>query len=168
MLNKKTKILSIDPGFERLGIAILEKENGNKEKLIYSECFKTSKNENHEKRLVLIGKRIAKVIEEHNPEILAIEKIFFNNNQKTIILVSQAIGVIIYEASFRNLTVYELTPLQVKNAVTGYGRGDKKNMIKMIHNLIEIKKEIKYDDEYDAIGVGLAFFSYRKTLFNPM
>lgn len=148
-------ILSIDPGYERVGIAVLEKDKNNKEIVIYSNCFKTSKNFQFIERLNLIGKEIEALIKKFKPNILAIEKLFFNTNQKTATMVSETRGAIIYIALKNKLKVFEYTPLQVKSAVCGDGHGDKKQVISMVKNLIKIEKEIKYDDEYDAIAVGI-------------
>lgn len=155
MQNKR--ILAIDPGFERLGIAIIEKENT--EKLIYSDCFKTSPKEDFFIRLEKIGKEISKVIETYNPTALAIETLFFKNNQKTAMRVAEARGVIAYEAAKHGLSIHEFTPLQIKIAVTSHGRSDKSQMMFMLPKIIKIDKEIKHDDEYDAIAVGITYFS---------
>lgn len=155
-------ILSIDPGYERLGIAILKKEKGQKEELIFSECFKTLAKEEHPERLKQIGNRIEEIIIQHKPEILAIEGLFFNTNQKTAMKVSEARGTILYLAKNAGLEIFEYTPLQIKTAITGYGRSDKNAVTKMIPALIDIKKEIKYDDEIDAIAVGLTCSAYEK------
>jgi len=157
------KILSIDPGYERLGIAILEKEKkGAKEEYIFSETFKTSSKLDFKERLFLLGRRIEEIIEKYKPEILSIEKLFFNTNQKTATNVAETRGAIIYLAMKNNLKVYEYTPLEIKMAMTGNGRADKKQVIFMVNQLIKLDKEIKYDDEYDAIAVGLTFFAYKK------
>ncbi len=148
------KILGIDPGFERVGIAILEKNNS-KESLLYSDCFKTSSSLDFPKRLELIGKEINRVVEKYKPDLLSIETLLFNNNQKTAMKVAEARGVVIYEAVCGGLDIYEYTPLQIKMAVTGYGRADKNQVNIMVKQLIEIKKEIKYDDEMDAIAICL-------------
>jgi len=149
------KIISIDPGYERVGIAIVEKKDRGKEELIYSNCFKTSAKLIFSERLFLIGQEIDSVIKKYKPDVMAIEKLFFTTNQKTAIGVSEARGVIIYQALLNKIPVSEYTPLQIKIAVTGYGKGDKKQVISMVHNLIKIEKTIKHDDEYDAIAVGL-------------
>ena len=150
------RILGIDPGFERLGVAILEKNKGDKkERVLFSECFKTSAKLEFPERLFLIGKEIKKIIKKFQPEILAIETLFFTSNQKTVMGVSEARGVIMYQALLNQIPVFEYTPLQIKIAVTGYGRGDKKQVTEMVTRLIKIEKEIKHDDEYDAIAVGL-------------
>ncbi|AKM83953.1 TPA: crossover junction endodeoxyribonuclease RuvC [Candidatus Campbellbacteria bacterium] len=149
------KIISIDPGYERVGIAIIEKEGGQKEKLIYSDCFKTSPKLPLTERLFLIGQEINKIIREYGAKALAIETLFFTNNQKTVMGVSEARGVIMYQAMLNKIPVFEYTPLQIKIAVTGYGKSDKKQVTDMVLRLIKIEKEIKHDDEYDAIAVGL-------------
>ncbi len=154
------KIISIDPGYGRVGIAILEKENSsNKEILLYSDCFQTDAKDSFENRLKYIGEEIQKLIKKYEPKILAIESLFFNTNQKTALLVSEAKGMIKYIALQNKLDVFEYTPLQIKIAVTGYGRSNKEQVTLMTKKLIEIKKETKYDDEYDAIAVGLTYFA---------
>lgn len=159
------KILSVDPGYEKVGIAILEKGNtGGKETLVFSECFKTSSKLPHCERLKLIGTEIGGVIKKFNPFALAIEKLFFTTNQKTAFQVAEARGVIIYEASSAGLNVVEYTPLQAKVAVTGYGRGTKDQMKYMVEKLISVGKTIKEDDEYDAIALGLTYFAIEKQL----
>lgn len=157
------KILSIDPGYERVGIAVIEKVDG-KEILIYSNCFKTSAELSFEERLQLIGDEIERVIKKFKPKAFAIEKLFFNTNQKTATKVSEVRGALIYIALKNKLKVFEYTPLQIKVAVAGDGHGDKKQVIEMLKKLILIDKEIKYDDEYDAIAVGLTCFASERNL----
>lgn len=155
-------LLSIDPGYERLGIAIIRKESNQKEELLYSECFKTSKDLAHEKRLELIGKKIEEIIKKWKPKKLALEKLFLATNHKTAMLVSEARGVILNISSNNGLLVYEFSPPQIKLAVTGNGRADKKSIMKMVPLIIKISKEIKSDDEFDAIAIGLTFFAIHK------
>lgn len=152
-------IIAIDPGYERLGIAVLEKNSREKETLLYSDCFKTSPKIPHSERLGLIGAEIERVIAEYKPQTLAIETLFFSTNTKTAITVAEARGVILYQAAKHGLAVYEYGPGQIKVAVTGYGKSDKDQMIAMIPRLILIEKNIKHDDEYDAIAVGLTCFA---------
>ena len=152
-------ILAIDPGYDRLGIAILEKKSG-KEILLHSECFSPEKNKAEEKRIFLIGEKIGKIITKYKPEALALESLFFNKNQKTALLVAETRGVIMYEASRSKMSIKQFTPLQVKIAITGYGRSEKKQVSEMVKKLIEIEKEGKIlDDEYDAIAIGLTYFA---------
>ena len=154
------RILSIDPGFERIGIAILEKNKT--EEILHSECFKTSAKIPHNQRLCLIGEKIENIIKKYKPEALIIEKLFFNTNQKTMVGVAEARGVIIYEASKKNLDLFEFTPLEIKIAVTGYGRSEKKQVIDMVNRILKIKNKKTSDDEYDAIAVGLTFFAIHR------
>ena len=149
------KVLAIDPGYERVGIAVLEKAKAGKEELLYSDCFKTSVKIPFHARLLAIGHEVERVLKTHSPEVFAIEKLFFNTNQKTGLLVSEVRGALLYIALQNNLSVYEYTPLQVKVAVAGDGHGDKKQVIRMVKNLIRIEKDIRYDDEFDAIAIGL-------------
>jgi crossover junction endodeoxyribonuclease RuvC len=152
-------LLSIDPGFERLGLAIIEKEGRNKETLLYSECFKTSSKLPHHERLRLIGNKIKDIIEEYKPTTLATEKLFFTSNQKTVIPVAEARGVILYIAGIYNLAVFEYSPPEIKVAVTGYGKSDKQQIMSMIPQLITLQKNITSDDEFDAIAIGLTHYA---------
>jgi crossover junction endodeoxyribonuclease RuvC len=155
------RIIAIDPGYERLGIAIMEKQNG-KEVLLYSDCFRTSKELPHHERLTMVGGELERIIKEYKPQALSVEKLFFSKNQKTALLVAECRGVILYEASRHGLQVYEYQPADIKIAVTGYGKSDKEHMIAMIPKLVKIDKKIAYDDEYDAIAAGITFFAIEK------
>ena len=164
------RILGIDPGYERLGIAILEKnKNESKERVIFSECFKTSVKLDFSDRLNLIGQEAKKVIKKFKPEVLAIETLFLNTNQKTVMRVAEARGVTIYEATLAGLDIFDATPLQIKMATTGYGRASKEQVMKMVNILIETNKNKIYsperrtsDDELDAIAIALTAFAYRR------
>jgi len=153
------RIIAIDPGLERVGIAILDKERGGKETLVFSECFKTKSSLSLPERLNLIGAHLNEAILEYKPEALAIESLFFTTNQKTALVVSQARGVIIYEGAKNKLLIYEYTPLQIKVAVTGYGKATKTQVDSMVQKLITISKKIKSDDEMDAVAIGLTCFA---------
>jgi crossover junction endodeoxyribonuclease RuvC len=155
------RIISIDPGYERMGVAIIEKTK-EKEILVYSECFKTSVKIPHEERLKLIGQEIESLIKKYKPDAMAIETLFFKNNQKTGMKVSEARGVMLYVASCAGLEVKEFSPMAIKIAVTGHGMSDKEQVIYMVKRLIKIDQEIKYDDEFDAIAVGLTCFAVSK------
>jgi crossover junction endodeoxyribonuclease RuvC len=149
------RILGIDPGFERLGVAILEKEKGGKEKVLFSECLKTSPQLEFSERLFLIRKEIEKVIKKFKPEVLAIETLFLTTNQKTVMRVAETRGVIICEAASRKLKIFEASPPQIKIAITGYGKANKEQVMKMVKILVNIDKTKKSDDELDAIAIAL-------------
>src|SRR3989339_2175190 len=159
------KILGIDPGYERLGIAILEKNKTGKEIVVYSECFNTSAKLKFEERLLLLGQKVEKIIQEYKPEVLAIEALFLTTNQKTVMHVSEARGVILYKGIKAGLKIFEATPLQIKIATTGYGRADKKDVLKMVRMLVDIDKDKKSDDELDAIAIALTGFAHLKNSF---
>ncbi|NQV93040.1 crossover junction endodeoxyribonuclease RuvC [Candidatus Kaiserbacteria bacterium] len=148
------RVLAIDPGYERLGIAVVEKKE-RKEVLLYSDCFRTNPKDVFEERLLQIGTEVERIIKEYGPDALATEQLYFNTNQKTVMYVAEVIGVINYISRKNNLMLFDYSPLQVKNAVSGYGRSTKEQVAKMVPQLIEIRKEIKFDDEYDAIAIGL-------------
>src|SRR5690349_24634614 len=114
------KILGIDPGYDRVGIAIIE--NG---VLIYSECFDTSSKDKFHIRLKQIGQKINTVIKEFSPDVMALESLFITKNQKTAMKVAEARGVISYEACLQNIPIHEYSPPQIKVAVTGHGGSDK-------------------------------------------
>lgn len=160
------KILAIDPGYERLGVAILEKVPRGKEVLLYSECFKTSAKLPHHERLTLIGNKIKEIIKEYNPEALATEKLFFSKNQKTALLVAEARGVILYSANSLGLPVFEYRPVEIKIAVTGYGKSEKRQIIDMVKKLIKVPTGKNSDDEFDAIAIGLTYFAIHRSKTN--
>lgn len=149
------KVIAIDPGYERVGIAIVEKGKGGKETMLFSECFKTSAKLTLPERLALVGKKIAEIIKEHGPDMMAIESLYFSGNQKTAIAVAEARGVMLYEGARARLPIYEYTPQQIKVAVTGYGKSDKKQVIFMTEKLVALAKKVTSDDEMDAIAIGL-------------
>ncbi len=160
------RILGIDPGYERLGIAILEKEKwqNKKERVVFSECFKTSSDFEFHKRLGLVGKEIERVIKKYKPEMLSIETLFLNTNQKTAMRVAEVRGTILYVAQKEGLEIFEAAPPEIKIAITGYGKADKAQVIKMVKMLVNFeekkdKKSIESDDELDAIATALTAFA---------
>lgn len=155
------RVLGIDPGFERLGIAILEKDLGSKKEVVlHSECFKTSAKLKFEERLGLIGQKVREIIKEHNPEILSIETLFLTTNHKTVMHVAEARGVVIYEGILSGLKIFEASPPQIKIATTGDGRADKTQVMKMVKLLVKIDNNIKSDDELDAIAIALTALAH--------
>lgn len=152
------KVLAVDPGYGRCGVAVLKKENG-KEILIFSECIETSAKSTFPERLQEVISECARVMKEEKPQSVALEKLFFATNQKTAMQVAEVRGALISLASQNNLPVYEYTPMQVKSAL-GYGKADKKQVAKMLHMLVKIEKPIRHDDEYDAIAVGVTHLAH--------
>lgn len=155
------RVLAIDPGFERLGIAVLEKQAG-KEVLLYSACFKTPAGDPFPKRLRAVGEKLSEVISEYSPSILAIETLFASNNKTTVMHVAETRGVILYEAERGGLSIEEYHPPQIKVAVTGYGKASKEAVMSMVRKLIRIESSTTSDDELDAIAIGLTAFAHLK------
>lgn len=151
------RILGIDPGYDRLGIAIIDKDGSKKETLIYSSCIETSRKVDVYSRLHEVGKAISRIMDEYSPEELAIETLFITKNQKTAMRVGEARGIIIYEAAERQIPIHEYSPMQIKTAITGDGTSDKTRITKMVQLLVTVPEKDKIlDDEYDAIAVALA------------
>jgi crossover junction endodeoxyribonuclease RuvC len=162
MNTTKNRILAIDPGYERIGVAVLEKDSSGKEILLFSECFKTSSKIPHYERLASIGKELDSVIKKYKPHIMSIEKLYFTTNQKTVMGVSEARGVMLFVGKINNLEIFEYTPPEIKVAVTGYGKATKEMVMTMVPKLIKIEKTIKSDDELDAVAIGLTCFACEK------
>lgn len=153
-------IMGVDPGYGRVGIAIIEKTLKD-DHLAYSECFETNPKLPHHKRLFDVACKISEIIEKYNPRELALETLLFSKNQKTALAVAEARGVILVEAAKHGLVVREFNPNQIKLAVTGYGKSDKKQVISMVKRLVKIGDSNKLDDEYDAIAVALTCSSIK-------
>jgi len=158
MFSKNIKILGIDPGYGRVGIAVIEKNNGG-EKLIYSECFETDGKLLHAKRIFLIGEKVRKIIEKYRPKKMAVETLLWSKNKKTALQVAEARGVILLEAARKGILICEYNPNQIKLAVTGYGKSDKKQVVCMVKKLVKLNPpaggQKRHDDEYDAIATAL-------------
>ncbi len=147
-------ILGIDPGIAIVGYSIVE-VNGNKLRAIDYGCIRTDSNITFPERIKIIYDRLIELIDEYNPTDLAVEELFFNKNVKTAILVGQARGVEILAAVNKGLEVYEYTPLQIKQAVVGYGRAEKVQVQEMVKILLNLKEKPKPDDVADALAVAI-------------
>lgn len=148
------KVIGIDPGYDRLGVAVMEYQDG-KETVIYSECVLTDASLPLNDRLHFLGQRFTTILTEHQPDAIGIETLFFNKNQKTAIGVAEARGILIFLAQEANATIYEFGPQEIKIATTGYGKSDKGAVIDMVKRLATGVPEDAHDDEYDAIAVGI-------------
>jgi crossover junction endodeoxyribonuclease RuvC len=156
------RIIALDPGYERLGVAIIDKEQRGKEVLVYSDCIQTPKTLPHAERLGILGAELDKLLEEYKPNGLSIETLFFAKSVTSALKVAEARGVILHAAARKGIKVYEFSPMDIKIAVTGHGKSDKEQVTAMVPRLITISKKIKYDDEFDAIACGLTFFAHHR------
>jgi crossover junction endodeoxyribonuclease RuvC len=152
--DRSARVLSVDPGYDRVGFAILERDV-HKNRVLYSDCFRTARGMPFYKRLLSVGDEMERLMAAYQPRVVALEKLYFASNQKTAIAVSEARGVFLLIAARHGCALYEYTPLQVKNAITGNGRSDKQHVTKMLAHLVALEARPRYDDEYDAIAVGL-------------
>jgi len=152
-------ILAIDPGYEKVGYAVIRKEEKQGDNFTYitSDIIKTSASQPHQLRLKEVFDILDQIIKLYKIETLVIEQLFIFKNQKTVIKVAQAIGVIELLGANHNIIIARLTPLQIKQIITGYGNADKKSVLKMIQLTLANKIKIKDDDQADAIACGLAF-----------
>ena len=148
------RVLGIDPGLAIVGYSIIETD-ANKIKMLEYGCIKIEAEISTPDRLNIIFNRLNEIIKQYNPEDMAIEELFYNKNVKTVISIGQARGVEVLSGISNGLQIYEYTPLQIKQAVVGYGRAEKKqiqNMVKFILGLNEIPKP---DDAADALAVAI-------------
>jgi crossover junction endodeoxyribonuclease RuvC len=149
------RVIAIDPGYDRLGVAVMEYQAGS-EHLLYSTCLLSDKSHSLPDRIHTIGDAFLHIIEEYAPDALAVETLFFNKNVKTAIGVAEARGALIYIGKSSGCAIYEFSPQQIKTAVTGYGNSDKKAVIDMVCRLVKGAPKNALDDEYDAIATGVA------------
>lgn len=152
------RILGIDPGFDRLGIAVIEGDPS-RPTLIMSACVLPAKGAPSE-RLAFVSRAITEAILEYSPDALAIETLFFGVNKKTALGVAEARGAILAAAGLASLPVIECTPQQVKLAVTGHGGADKASVASMIPHLLILPPKDRLDDELDAIAVGITALAF--------
>jgi len=145
-------ILGIDPGFDRIGWAIGQVQHRTVSNIAFG-CIQTSKTETIFKRYQQIDQELQRLITQYQPQQVAIESLFFFKNQKTVMQVSEARGVIISTCLRSGLEIFEFTPLQIKQAVTGYGRATKEQMDKMIRLQLKLNQEKIIDDAMDALGI---------------
>lgn len=149
-------ILGIDPGIGITGYSFVEFNSQTDElKLIASGSIQTDKNANHSKRLVELKSDMDYLLKENKPDCASIEQLFFFKNQKTIIPVAQARGVILLALEENKIPIYEYTPLVVKQTITGHGRADKTEVKMMVKNYINLDKNIKLDDTIDSVALAI-------------
>ncbi len=147
-------ILGIDPGYAIVGYGVIEYKNMRFRTLAYG-AITTPAHTTPEDRIKVIYDELDTLIKMYKPDCMAIEELFFNTNQKTAILVAEARGVMLLCAVNNGLKVYEYTPLQVKQAVVGYGRAEKKQVIAMVVNFLNLEKKPKLDDTADALAIAV-------------
>ena len=146
------KILGIDPGMAIVGYSVIE-YNGESPVLLYSGSIQTDKNKKESARLLEIFEDMNTIVEEYKPDVAAIEKLFFFRNQTTVMPVAHARGVILTVLEKFKVPIFEYTPMEVKQVLTGYGRADKKEVEQMVKISLGVEKLPKLDDTIDSIAI---------------
>ena len=147
-------ILGIDPGLAIVGWGIIESVRGNVRPIAYG-AITTPAHTDIEARLLMIQNDLESIINKYKPEEMAVEELFFNTNITTGIAVAEARGVIICTAHRLGVKISEYTPLQVKQAVVGYGKAEKHQVISMVTSILKLQKPPKPDDTADAVAIAI-------------
>lgn len=147
-------IIGIDPGYAIVGIGVIEYK-GNKFRTLEYNAITTPAGMPTTERLKKIYQEMDAYLDKYNPDSVAIEELFFNSNQKTAINVAQARGVLLVAVANRGIPIFEYTPLQVKQSVTGYGRADKKQIQTMVKMMLRLNAIPKPDDAADALAIAI-------------
>lgn len=151
-------IIGIDPGTARMGYGIIDANNtGKTVKLIESDVLITHPSLEPENRLKFLYKSLSSIIKSHNPDVMVIEKLFFNTNAKTAIAVGQARGISMLAAANKRVKVFEYTALEAKLELTGYGRSSKEEMQDAVKKIFRLSSKVKSDDANDAVAMALCF-----------
>ena len=148
------RILGIDPGLAIVGWAVLESERGSIRPVAFG-AITTPAHTDIESRLLIIKNDLEEIIDKYQPTEMAVEELFFNTNITTGIAVAEARGVILCTAHAKGVKISEYTPLQVKQAVVGYGKAEKKQVISMVTTILKLPKPPKPDDTADAVAIAI-------------
>jgi crossover junction endodeoxyribonuclease RuvC len=151
------RVLGIDPGTGILGFGIIDSNAYGKHKLVDAGVIRTSAKESDSARLLIIYDELKSIIETTKPEVISVEKLFFAQNVTTAMTVSQARGVVLLLGEQHKMEVFEYTPLQIKQALTGYGRADKKQIQEMVKAILQLKEIPKPDDCADALAAAITY-----------
>jgi len=148
------RYLGIDPGTTLVGYGVLDKQKNGLSLVSYG-CLDLPKTKKQNERLFFIKNKLQELLEEYKPNFVSMEKIFFQKNAKTVIEVAQAQGVMLTECKGLGLSVHMFTPLEVKIAVTGYGRAEKKQVQQMVKAILKMPEIPKPDDAADALAMAI-------------
>ena len=155
-------ILGIDPGTATMGFGVVRKDNG---KLIHVDhgAIRTSKDDHQAVRLVQLYDGVEELIRKYKPVAISVEKLFFSANSNTAMTVGEARGVVLLAAAKNSLPIYEYTPLQIKMAITGYGRAEKRQIQEMVKLILKLETFPKPDDAADGLAIAICHINS----FNP-
>lgn len=159
-------ILGIDPGLAIVGWSVIYSERGNVAPMAFG-AITTPAHTDIESRLSMIRRDLTSVVEKYHPDEASIEELFFTNNITTGIAVAEARGVILCTLYELGVKIYEYTPMQVKQAVVGYGKADKRQVIDMVTSILKLKKPPKPDDTADACALAICHAQCRTSVLGP-
>ena len=160
-------IMGIDPGLATVGFGIISASGGTRFEAIEYGAVLTPAGEKVPDRLAEIFDNVSQLVKTYKPDAVSVERLYFNTNEKTAINVAQARGVILLAARLGNVPIYEYTPLQIKQALTGYGRAEKKQIMYMVKTVLKLESEPKPDDTADALAAAICHaYSSSSALFN--
>lgn len=149
------RILGIDPGTGILGFGVIDVATNGSLSLVDAGVIRTPVHEDDSVRLLTIFDELTDIIKQNKPSIMAVEKLFFARNVTTAMTVSQARGVVLLLGKQHNMQLHEFTPMQIKMAVTSYGKADKKQVQEMVRTLLNLKEIPKPDDAADALAAAI-------------
>lgn len=149
------RILGIDPGTGILGFGVIDVDARGKTTLVDAGVIRTPVNQPDSERLFTIYDELQQIIKDNQPEVMSVEKLFFSQNVTTAMSVSQARGVVLLLGKQHDLELHEYTPLQIKQAITGYGKADKKQMQEMVRVILGLSEIPKPDDAADALAAAI-------------
>ena len=161
------RIIGIDPGYAIVGFGVIEYDHRVFEVIDYG-AVTTGADTEFNTRLLEIYDDICAVLDRYRPEAMAIERLYFTSNQKTAIAVAEARGIVLLAARQRNISIYEYTPLQVKQSITGYGKAVKKQVQEMTKNILRLPAVPKPDDTADALAIAVCHAHSRNSQLNGL
>jgi crossover junction endodeoxyribonuclease RuvC len=148
-------ILGIDPGTARTGYAVLQLQST--PLLVETDVIVTPPDIEMHMRLKMLYRELTDIVKKHTPDVMVVERLFFNTNVKTAIAVGQSRGISLLVAANKNVKVIEYTALEAKKAITGYGRADKKDMQEAVRKMLKLECKVKSDDANDAVAIALCY-----------
>lgn len=160
------RVLGIDPGLAIVGFGVIDVFGNRMQTVDYGSILTPAKMPTH-KRLNAIFESLDALIKKYQPDAMAVEELFWNTNQTTGIRVAEARGVILLCGERNHVEFFEYTPLQIKQAITGYGRADKKQVISMVTTLLNLPKPPKPDDTADALAVAICHAQCASSRLSP-
>ena len=155
------RILGIDPGTGIMGFGVID--SGSQPKMVDAGVIRTKVHQPEPERLVIIYDALQEIVKLNQPAAVSVEKLFFARNVTTAMSVAQARGIVLLVAQQHNLPIFEYTPMQIKQTITGYGKADKKQMQEMVRMLLKLKEVPKPDDCADALAAALTYAAHART-----